>query len=175
METKDTSSCMDSEEMEMQRLQKKTLFSKGGCMNGLRALKLKLTCFSWEYAQGVTESDFKRTFSLIFGEDVDTFTKTFSQNMDTLEQQLTIETVHKSNCQTDFRVLKTPFEKNFSSVLIKSSHFDVDANLVVMKSRGTESAKHLKELVDSSVYRESSGAVSGTQNVNSSLRNECNI
>ncbi|GJR51333.1 hypothetical protein Tco_1401854 [Tanacetum coccineum] len=60
----------------------------------------------------------------IFGEDVDTFTRTFSQNMDTLEQQLTKETILESNCQNAFRVLKTQFEKIFSSMLIKPSSLD---------------------------------------------------
>ncbi|GJW09796.1 hypothetical protein Tco_1575623 [Tanacetum coccineum] len=45
--------------------------------------------------------------------------------MDTLEQQLTKETILESNCQNAFRVLKTQFEKIFSSVLIKPSSLDV--------------------------------------------------
>ncbi|GJY98054.1 hypothetical protein Tco_0514964 [Tanacetum coccineum] len=44
--------------------------------------------------------------------------------MDTLEQQLTKETILESNCQNAFRVLKTQFEKFFSSVLIKPSSLD---------------------------------------------------
>ncbi|GJV83753.1 retrovirus-related pol polyprotein from transposon TNT 1-94 [Tanacetum coccineum] len=47
----------------------------------------------------------------------------FSQNMDTLEQQLTKETIH-DQFQNAFRVLKTQFEKIFSSVLIKPSSLD---------------------------------------------------
>ncbi|GJU09397.1 hypothetical protein Tco_1131793 [Tanacetum coccineum] len=41
--------------------------------------------------------------------------------MDTLEQQLTKETILESNCQYAFRVLKTQFEKIFTSMLIKPS------------------------------------------------------
>ncbi|GJZ42338.1 hypothetical protein Tco_0589224 [Tanacetum coccineum] len=41
-----------------------------------------------------------------------------------LEQQLTKETILESNCQNAFRVLKTQFEKIFSSVLIKPSSLD---------------------------------------------------
>ncbi|GKB77304.1 hypothetical protein Tco_0944199 [Tanacetum coccineum] len=44
--------------------------------------------------------------------------------MDTLEQQLTKETILESNCQNAFRVLKTQFEKILSSVLIKPSSLD---------------------------------------------------
>ncbi|GJU24453.1 hypothetical protein Tco_1163074 [Tanacetum coccineum] len=62
--------------------------------------------------------------------------------MDTLEQQLTKETILESNCQNAFRVLKTQFEKIFSFVLIKPSSLDVDASLVNTKSIGTESKEH---------------------------------
>ncbi|GKB59626.1 hypothetical protein Tco_0915812 [Tanacetum coccineum] len=44
--------------------------------------------------------------------------------MDTLEQQLTKETILESNYQNAFRVLKTQFEKIFTSVLIKPSSLD---------------------------------------------------
>ncbi|GJW63855.1 hypothetical protein Tco_0115739 [Tanacetum coccineum] len=44
--------------------------------------------------------------------------------MDTLEQQLTKETILESNCKNAFRVLKTQFEKIFTSVLIKPSSLD---------------------------------------------------
>ncbi|GJW08569.1 hypothetical protein Tco_1570992 [Tanacetum coccineum] len=44
--------------------------------------------------------------------------------MDTLEQKLTKETILESNCQNAFRLLKTQFEKIFTSVLIKPSSLD---------------------------------------------------
>ncbi|GJX16185.1 hypothetical protein Tco_0217017 [Tanacetum coccineum] len=50
-----------------------------------------------------------------------------------------------------------------------------DANLVATKSSGRESTKQPKEFVDSSVYKESSGTGSGTQNVSNSSGNECSI
>ncbi|GJR47008.1 hypothetical protein Tco_1315111 [Tanacetum coccineum] len=122
METKDTlSSCSYSDEQDMQQMLKQAKILKGGCLNGLSALKSNFTRI---LEQGITKSEFERAFSHIFGEDVDTFTRTFSQNMDTLEQQLTKETILESNCQNAFRVLKTQFEKIFSSVLIKPSSLD---------------------------------------------------
>ncbi|GJV08417.1 hypothetical protein Tco_1346073 [Tanacetum coccineum] len=122
METKDTlSSCSNSEEQQMQQMLKQAKILKGGCLNGLSTLKSNFTRI---LEQGITKSEFERAFSHIFGEDVDTFTRTFSQNMDTLEQQLTKETILESNCQNAFRVLKTQFEKIFSSVLIKPSSLD---------------------------------------------------
>ncbi|GJU56288.1 hypothetical protein Tco_1230002 [Tanacetum coccineum] len=96
MEPKDTlSSCSDSDEQDMQQMLKRAKILKGSCLNGLSALKSN---FTWKLEQGITKSKFERAFSHIFGEDVDTFTRTFSQNMDTLEQQLTKETILESNC-----------------------------------------------------------------------------
>ncbi|GJX44423.1 hypothetical protein Tco_0261099, partial [Tanacetum coccineum] len=122
METKDTlSSCSYSDEQDMQQMLKRAKILKDSCLNGLSVLKLN---FIRKLEQGITKSEFERAFSHIFSEDVDTFTRTFSQNMDTLEQQLTKETILESNCQNAFRVLKTQFEKIFSSVLIKPSSLD---------------------------------------------------
>ncbi|GJU39020.1 hypothetical protein Tco_1191977 [Tanacetum coccineum] len=122
MELEDTlSSCSDSDEQDMQQMLKRAKILKGSCLNGLSALKSN---FTRKLEQGITKSEFERAFSHIFGEDVDTFTRTFSQNMDTLEQQLTKETILESNCQNAFRVLKTQFEKIFTSVLIKPSSLD---------------------------------------------------
>ncbi|GJR82082.1 hypothetical protein Tco_0152867 [Tanacetum coccineum] len=122
METKDTlSSCSNSDEQDMQQMLKRAKILKGSCLNGLSALK---SYFTRKLEQGITKSEFERAFSHVFGEDVDTFTRTFSQNMDTLEQQLTKETILGSNCQNAFRVLKTQFEKIFTSVLIKPSSLD---------------------------------------------------
>nr|GEV51470.1 hypothetical protein [Tanacetum cinerariifolium] len=122
MEPKDTlSSCLDSDEQDMQQLLKQTKILKGSCLNGLSALKSN---FTRKHVQGITKSEFERAFSYISGEDVDTFTRMFSQNMDTLEQKLTKETMIESNCQNAFRVLKTQFKKIFTSVLIKPSGLD---------------------------------------------------
>ncbi|GJR99500.1 hypothetical protein Tco_0316009 [Tanacetum coccineum] len=122
MEPKDTlSSCSDLQEQDMQQMLKRAKILKGSCLNGLSALKSN---FTRKHVQGITKSEFERAFSRIFDEDVDTFTRTFSQNMDTLEQQLTKETILESNCQNAFRVLKTQFEKIFTSVLIKPSSLD---------------------------------------------------
>ncbi|GJZ68145.1 hypothetical protein Tco_0631385 [Tanacetum coccineum] len=114
-------SCSNSDEQDMQQMLKRAKILKGSCLNGLSALK---SYFTWKLKQGIIKSEFERAFSHVFGEDVDTFTRTFSQNMDTLEQQLTKETILGSNCQNAFRVLKTQFEKIFTSVLIKPSSLD---------------------------------------------------
>ncbi|GJX53750.1 hypothetical protein Tco_0282119 [Tanacetum coccineum] len=122
MEPKDTlSSCSYSGEQDMQQMLKRAKILKGCCLNGLSALKSN---FTRNLEQGITKSEFESAFSHIFGEDVDKFTRTFSQNMDTLEQQLTKKTILEFNCQNAFRVLKTQFEKFCTSVLIKPSSLD---------------------------------------------------
>ncbi|GJZ15519.1 hypothetical protein Tco_0551196 [Tanacetum coccineum] len=101
MEPKDTLySCSDSDEQDMQQMLKRAKILKDSCLNGPSALKSN---FTRKHVQGITKSEFEREFSHIFGEDVDTFTSTFSQNMDTLEQQLTKETILESNWQNAFR------------------------------------------------------------------------
>ncbi|GJR74393.1 hypothetical protein Tco_0086758 [Tanacetum coccineum] len=97
MEKNVISSCTDSEEMEMKRLQKKARIMKDSCINGLSVLKSKFTIISKKDVPGITASEFEHAFSRIFGEKVDTYTRT---------------------------VLKTPFEKIFTSVLIQSSSLD---------------------------------------------------
>ncbi|GJY36993.1 hypothetical protein Tco_0422371, partial [Tanacetum coccineum] len=91
------------DDQDMQQMLKRAKILKGTCLNGLSALKSN---FTQKLEQGITKSEFERAFSHIFGEDVNTFTRTFSQNMDKLEQQLTKETILESNYQNAFRVLK---------------------------------------------------------------------
>ncbi|GJS92096.1 hypothetical protein Tco_0774732 [Tanacetum coccineum] len=74
MELEDTlSSCSDSDEQDVQQMLKRAKILKDSCLNGLSALKSN---FTWKHEQGITKSEFERAFSHIFGEDVDTFTRT---------------------------------------------------------------------------------------------------
>ncbi|GJS18113.1 hypothetical protein Tco_0412585 [Tanacetum coccineum] len=166
METKDTlSSCSDSDEMEMQRLQKKARIMKDSCQNGISALKSRFTLLSKKYVPGVNESEFEHAFSHIFGEDVHKFTKMFSQNITTLETQLTNETLHESNCKTAFRLLKTPFEKIFTSKLIKSSQLDGYRRIDSGKKNDCSKTGNYQSLKNQS-------NISGDES--SMSRNECN-
>ncbi|GKB28563.1 hypothetical protein Tco_0867964 [Tanacetum coccineum] len=64
--------------------------------------------------------------------------------MDTLEQQLTKETILKSNCQNAFRVLKIQFEKIFTSALIKPSSLagDTDSSGIVSDKGNDQSLEN---------------------------------
>ncbi|GJR66650.1 hypothetical protein Tco_0012715 [Tanacetum coccineum] len=170
METKDTlSSCSYSDEQDMQQMLKRAKILKGSCLNGLSALKSN---FTRKLEQGITKSEFERAFSHIFGEDVDTFTRTFSQNMDTLEQQLTKETILESNCQNAFRVLKTQFEKIFTSVLIKPSSLDVqEVKASNAYSRDTNSSGIVSDKGNDQSLENQSNT---SRDESSRSRNECN-
>ncbi|GJR93940.1 hypothetical protein Tco_0266114 [Tanacetum coccineum] len=175
MEKNVISSYTDSEEMEMERLQKKAHIMKDSCLNDLSALKPKFTLISKKDVPGITASEFEHAFSRIFGEKVDTFTRTFSQNIDTLEIQLTKETIHESYCQTAFRVLKTPFEKIFTSVLIQSSSLDECKVQEVKTSDASSGDKDSNGIVSDRGNDESLENQSKTpRDESNGSRNECN-
>nr|GEY79803.1 hypothetical protein [Tanacetum cinerariifolium] len=147
MEKNVISSCTNSEEMEIQKLQKKASIMKDSFLNGLSALKSKFTLLSKKDVPVINASEFERAFSHIFGEYVYTFTGTFSQNIATLETQLTNKTLHEPNCQTAFRVLKTPFDKIFTSMLIKSSHLDATYSRKDFQAYNKMQPQDLKERI----------------------------
>ncbi|GJT48730.1 hypothetical protein Tco_0974887 [Tanacetum coccineum] len=151
--------------MEMQRLQKKASIMKDSFLNSLSALKSKFMLLSKKDVPGINASEFDCAFSHIFGEDVHTFTITFSQNMATLETQLTNETLHESNCKAAFIVLKTPFEKIFTSMLIKSSQLDAIEKRMNAKRLQKQGDVDMDNALDASpVLTKSSRIYSGKKN-----------
>ena len=101
MEMKDTvSSCSVSKDQEIQRLQEKAQLSKEGCMKSLKALQSKVT-FLTDSLQD-------------FGQ-VPIFKRTFFQDMDLLEQQLTKEIPCETDCKTMLTKLRTTFENTFNT------------------------------------------------------------
>ncbi|GJY49070.1 hypothetical protein Tco_0439026 [Tanacetum coccineum] len=81
------------------------------------------------------------------------------QNMDSIEQCIPARTLHDR--KTTIRLNERKLQLQDCKVTVVQAF---DANLVVTESSGTESAKQPKELVNSSVYKESSRTVSGTHN-----------
>ncbi|GJW03236.1 hypothetical protein Tco_1562092 [Tanacetum coccineum] len=125
METKDTlSSCSNSEEQQMQQIQDK---AKKSCMVYFRQLHSHLKLFSNNDLKGTqTESEFKRAFATLFGQDVETFTGTMFLNMDQLEKQLDNEEFQEIGSMAAFKVLETQFQ-----MFIKSRIY-LDDEYVVM-------------------------------------------
>ncbi|GKA32839.1 hypothetical protein Tco_0719206 [Tanacetum coccineum] len=103
METNDIISlCSVLKDQEIQRLQEKALFSKGGCMKGLIALHSNFKIISDDLID--------------FG-GVAAFKRTFSQDINLLEKYLTKEILHEINCKTALIKLRLMFENNFNSKL----------------------------------------------------------
>ncbi|GJU96983.1 hypothetical protein Tco_1326254 [Tanacetum coccineum] len=103
METKDTlSSCSNSEEQQMQQIQDK---AKKSCMVSFRQLYSHLKLLSNNDLKGTrTECGFKRAFTTLFGQDVETFTGTMFLNMDQLEKQLDNEEFQEIRYMVAFKI-----------------------------------------------------------------------
>ncbi|GJZ22113.1 hypothetical protein Tco_0559152 [Tanacetum coccineum] len=84
------------------KVQEKARLSKEGCIKSLKALQSKFTFLT------DTLQDFGQ---------VPIFKRTFSQDMDLLEQQLTKEIPCKTDCKTTLTNLRTTFENAFNSKL----------------------------------------------------------
>nr|GEU67673.1 hypothetical protein [Tanacetum cinerariifolium] len=125
MKTKDTlSSCSNSKEQQMQQIQDK---AKDNCMVSFRQLHSHLKLLSKKDLKGTqTESGFKRAFTTLFGQDVDTFTDTMFLNMDQLEKQLDKEEFQEIGSMAEFKVLEIQVQ-----MFIKSRIY-LDDEYVVM-------------------------------------------
>ncbi|GKC24150.1 hypothetical protein Tco_1026300 [Tanacetum coccineum] len=127
METKDTLSwCSDSEKQQLKLKQDK---AKESCMVYFRLLHLHLKLLSNNYLKGTqTECGFKRAFTTLFGQDVETSIDTMFLNMDQLEKKLDNEEFPEIGSMASFK------EKVYSSKAL-------DAILVNTENSGIESGK----------------------------------
>ncbi|GJT10098.1 hypothetical protein Tco_0857140 [Tanacetum coccineum] len=82
------------------KVQEKTQLSRSRCMNSLRAIQSQFKFLTETLQDFGTMSIFKRTFS---------------QDLDLLEQHLTKETISQTDCKTMLRKLRTTFENAFNS------------------------------------------------------------
>ncbi|GJV11768.1 hypothetical protein Tco_1353309 [Tanacetum coccineum] len=124
------SSCSDSEEREMQRMQVKARITKESCMNGFRALQSNFKIHLKIDLLGTpSESGFKRAFKDFFGEEDMTFKDAFYHNMDKIEKLIHKENLYDNYVKNAHRVLKKPFEKFFHSRFLKYSNYDAERAL----------------------------------------------
>ncbi|GJX01606.1 MAK10-like protein [Tanacetum coccineum] len=82
------------------KVQEKTQLSKSRCMNSLQAIQSQFKFLTETLQDFGTMSIFKRTFS---------------QDLDLLEQHLTKETISQTDCKTILTKLRTTFENAFNS------------------------------------------------------------
>nr|GEX78673.1 hypothetical protein [Tanacetum cinerariifolium] len=158
METKDTlSSFSNSEAQQMQQIQDK---AKKSCMVSFRQLHLHFKRLSQNDLQGTrTESGFKRVFTTLFGQDIETFIGTMFLNAEQLEKQLDKEDFQEIGSMVAFNVLETQFQKSIDERAQHKREYDswvnerqmqttkekvdtskaLDASLIDTKSSGTDS------------------------------------
>ncbi|GJW97202.1 hypothetical protein Tco_0179010 [Tanacetum coccineum] len=128
MEMKDTlTSCLDSEEQQMQQIQDK---AKESCMVSFRRLHSYLKILSNNDLKGTrTDCRFKRAFATLFGQDVETFTGIMFLNVDQLEKQLDKEEFQEIGSMAAFKVLETQFQ-----MFIKSQIYLDDEYVIVTRN-----------------------------------------
>ncbi|GJS89731.1 retrovirus-related pol polyprotein from transposon TNT 1-94 [Tanacetum coccineum] len=128
MEKKDTlSSCSDSEKQQMQLIQDK---SKESCMVSFQQLHSHLKCLSNNDLKGSrTEDGFKRAFTTLFCQDLETFTGTMFLNMDQLQKQLDNNEFQEIGSMASFKVLETQFQ-----MFIKSKIYLNDEYIVMTRN-----------------------------------------
>ncbi|GJV48367.1 hypothetical protein Tco_1438579 [Tanacetum coccineum] len=124
MEKKDTlSSCSESEEQQMQLIQDK---SKESCMVSFQRLHSHLKCLLNNDLKGSrTEDGFKRAFTTLFCQDLETFTGTMFLNMDQLEKQLDNKEFQEIGSMASFKVLETQFQMFINSQIYLNDEYIV--------------------------------------------------
>ncbi|GJU05650.1 hypothetical protein Tco_1122080 [Tanacetum coccineum] len=124
MEKKDTlSSCSESEEQQMQLIQDK---SKESCMVSFQRLHSHLKCLLNNDLKGSrTEDGFKRAFTTLFCQDLETFTGTMFLNVDQLEKQLDNKEFQEIGSMDSFKVLKTQFQMIINSQIYLNDEYIV--------------------------------------------------
>nr|GEY77792.1 hypothetical protein [Tanacetum cinerariifolium] len=184
METKDTlSSCLDSEEQQMQQIQDK---AKESCMTSFRRLHSHLKLFSNNDLKGTrTESGFKRAFATLFGQDVETFTGTMFLNMDQLEKQLDKEEFQEIGTMAAFKVLETQLQMFIKSqiylddeyVVMTRNYFLQYTQLAITKLRDTldQHMESVKKLIDKRALHRREGTESKEQDTSSRSRNDAHV
>ncbi|GJT37934.1 hypothetical protein Tco_0937799 [Tanacetum coccineum] len=132
------------------KVQEKTQLSRIKCMNSLRAIQSQLK-FLIETLQD-------------FG-NMHIFKRTFSQDLDLLENHLTKEIISQTDCKTTLTKLRTTFENAFNSELKAQDHshpipaLNVDSlkvDLVVIQNTCSEKEDSNSETASSKLVKECS-------------------
>ncbi|GKB09260.1 hypothetical protein Tco_0837572, partial [Tanacetum coccineum] len=124
MESKDTlSSCSNSEEQHMQLIQDKV---KESCMVSFQRLHSHLKLLLNNDLKGSrTEDGFKRAFTTLFCQDLETFTGTMFLNVDQLEKQLDNKEFQEIGSMASFKVLETQFQMFINSQIYLNDEYIV--------------------------------------------------
>ncbi|GKA67836.1 hypothetical protein Tco_0767753 [Tanacetum coccineum] len=124
-------SILDSATKDIHAIKYKMSKAKERCMAYFRSLHSHLQVLSKEDLKGTRiEHGFKRSFISLFGQDADTFTSTMFFNVDQLQKQLDKDEFQEDGSMAAFWVTQE------SKI---DTGKEVEADLVVTKSSGTES------------------------------------
>ncbi|GJS42919.1 putative ribonuclease H-like domain-containing protein [Tanacetum coccineum] len=123
-------------------VQEKTQLSRKGCMNNLREIKSQFKFLTETLQDFGTMHIFKRTFS---------------QDLDLLEQHLTKDILSQTNCKTILTKLRTTFENAFNSEFKEPLNVDsLKVDLVVIQNTCSEKEDNNSETASNKSVKESS-------------------
>ncbi|GJY00337.1 putative ribonuclease H-like domain-containing protein [Tanacetum coccineum] len=106
---------LNSETKDVHAIKYKMSKEKERCMAYFRSLHSHLQVLSKDYLKGThIEHGFKRAFMSIFGQDVDTFTRTMLLNVDQLQKQLDKDEFQEDGSMTAFWVVNKPSSRSSS-------------------------------------------------------------
>ncbi|GJS16046.1 hypothetical protein Tco_0410518 [Tanacetum coccineum] len=107
---------LNSETKDVHAIKYKMSKAKERCMAYFRSLHSHLQVLSKDDLKGTRiEHGFKRAFMSIFGQDVDTFTRTMLLNVDQLQKQLDKDEFQEDGSMTAFWVVNNQFQKFIDS------------------------------------------------------------
>ncbi|GJY69244.1 hypothetical protein Tco_0472226 [Tanacetum coccineum] len=138
---------LNSEPQDVHAIKYKMSKAKERCMAYFRSLHSHLQVLSKDDLKGTRiEHGFKRAFMSLFGQDVDTFTRTMLLNVDQLQKQLDKDEFQEDGSMTAFWVVNNQFQKFIDSKFTldhDKSKIDtgkaLDADLVDTESIRTDS------------------------------------
>ncbi|GKC00338.1 hypothetical protein Tco_0986474 [Tanacetum coccineum] len=103
---------LNSETKDVHAIKYKMSKAKERCMTYFRSLHSHLQVLSKDDLKGTRiEHGFKRAFMSLFGQDVDTFTRTMLLNVDQLQKQLDKDEFQEDGSMTAFWVVNNQFQK----------------------------------------------------------------
>ncbi|GJW40110.1 hypothetical protein Tco_0065955 [Tanacetum coccineum] len=107
---------LNSETQDVHAIKYKMSKAKERCMAYFRSLHSHLQVLSKDDLKGTRiEHGFRRVFMSIFGQDVDTFTRTMLLNVDQLQKQLDKDEFQEDGSMTAFWVVNNQFQKFIDS------------------------------------------------------------
>nr|GEY99488.1 hypothetical protein [Tanacetum cinerariifolium] len=137
------------------KVQEKARLSKAVCMKGLKALQSHFTSLLEKLKDNAQVATFKRTFT---------------QDIDLLEKQLTKEIIHEIDCKTALTELRTMFNNTFNSDQIPHLHNYTAFETILVKDTIIGDMDFIKNGTESEVQDKSSRSRKDTNTDDADIR-----